>query len=367
MAEDLDREKNAYDNAYSKEMPPAPEQRVDAEVGTSQVYVGQDVHPQSYSASYAVPQKRQGKGWIVGIVVIVAICICTLFGIGSCNATMAGIADKFGSTPSTDWSTHGADSIAVIDIDGTIQYDGSACSPEGLKKLLDKASSDDNIKGVVLNVDSGGGVATAGEEMSGYVWDFDKPIVVASASTNASAAYEISSQADYIFTNKTTSIGAIGVALKVTDLSGLYEKLGISIENITSKDSKDASYGDRPLTEEEKAWYQHMVDQIDEEFVATVARGRGMEISEVEPLANGLPYTGIDAVECGLADEIGTLDDAIAYASELAGFSRALPTVDYSYSGSDLGSLLDLLGSESLDGSSSTKAISILKEKYGFE
>lgn len=119
-------------------------------------------------------------------------------------------------------------------------------------------------------------MATAGEEMSTYIRDFSKPVVVSSASINASAAYMISSQADYIFTDKTTSIGSIGVIMSVTDLSGLYEKLGISVENITSADAKDSGAGNRPLTEEERAWYQDQVDQINEVFINFVAEGRDM-------------------------------------------------------------------------------------------
>ena len=93
--------------------------------------------------------------------------------------------------------------VAVIDISGTIQYDGTACSPEGLSSLLDQAEENDDIEAVVLRVDSGGGTATAGEEMAEYVKRFSKPVVVSSASMNCSAAYEISSQADLIYVNKT--------------------------------------------------------------------------------------------------------------------------------------------------------------------
>ncbi len=180
--------------------------------------------------------------------------------------------------------------------------------------------------------------------MSQIVRDFSKPIVVVSQATNASAAYEISSQADYIFTDRTTAIGAIGVIMSVTDLSGLYDKLGISVDNITSADSKDAGSGTRPLTDEERAWYQSMVDQINDVFIKTVAEGRDMEIDEVKALANGLPYTGMDAVENGLADEIGSLEDAVEYLCDLLGYDRQLNTVDMMSRSSDLSNILDLLG-----------------------
>ena len=100
--------------------------------------------------------------------------------------------------------------MCIRDSDGTIQYDGTTCSPEGLKAQLDRAEQNPHIKAGGLRVNSGGGTATAGEEMAEYLREFSKPVGVSSASINASAAYEISSQADYIFTAKTTSIGAIG-------------------------------------------------------------------------------------------------------------------------------------------------------------
>lgn len=314
----------------------------------------------------APPQQKRGLsgGAIVGIVVIIAIALVLVVSMVSCSAVFGSLAGSIGSVSSTGQGLPSDDSpkIGVIDIDGTIQYDGSSSSPSGLRTLLDQAEGDDSIKAVVLRVNSGGGVATAGEEMAYYLREFSKPVVVSSASSNASAAYEISSQADYIFTAKTTSIGAIGVAFQVTDLSGLYDKLGINIESITSADAKDATYGDRPLTEEERAWYQAIVDQIDDDFVMTVAEGRKMDVSEVRELANGLPYTGIDAVECGLADEVGYYEDAIAKACELAGYDEELDTYPLSvYSSSNLSMLLDVLGQQKADAA----ALDALGAKYG--
>ena len=201
---------------------------------------------------------------------------------------------------------------------------------------------------MVLRVNSGGGVATAGEEMSTYVKEFredtGKPVVVSSASTNASAAYEISSQADYIFTAHTTAIGAIGTAIQVVDYSGLMTMLGISTEDITSAESKDSTYGTRKLTDEERAYYQAQVDQINETFIQTVADGRNMSVDEVRALATGLTFTGDDAVKNGLADEIGTKEDAIEYAAMLAGHSSDYETVNLrQHSSDDISTLIDLI------------------------
>lgn len=263
--------------------------------------------------------RKKSHGWIVALVIVLCLFLLGAFSIASCSSALSSIASS-SSTGATFGTT--GDTVAVITIDGTIQYDGTESSPEGLKNLLDQAEEDSNIKAVVLRVDSGGGTATAGEEMAQYVRDFSKPIVVSSASINASAAYELSSQADYIFVAKTTEIGAIGTVMQVTDLSELLNNLGVKMENIASADSKDSSYGTRPLTDEERAYYQALVDEINEAFVENVAQGRNLSMDQARELATGLPFAGTTAVHNGVADEIGTREDAMDKAAALAGVSE---------------------------------------------
>jgi len=295
----------------------------------------------------APPEPKKGKGWIVALVAVVLFFALMFFGVASCTSAFSSFMDPLGSLEEgTSDAVATANSVGIIDMAGTVQYDGTVMSPEGLKEQLDIAEDNPYIKAVVLRIDSGGGTATAGEEMALYVKEFSKPIVVSSASMNASAAYEISSQADYIFTAKTTAIGAIGTAMQVTDLSGLYEKLGINVDTITSAESKDSSYGTRPLTEEERAYYQSQIDQINETFIQTVAEGRNMSVEAVRALATGMTFTGMEAVENGLADQIGTLEDAVAKAAELAGCSTC-DTVYLQQDYSDLSYLLDLMGASS--------------------
>lgn len=307
--------------------------------------------PQAFAASSvpsapaaAVAAPRKSHAWIVAIVAVVAVLIAVLFGIGSCTSAVSGLS---GASDSAD-AALSPNTVAVIDIDDTIQYDGTANSPDGLKQQLDKAAKDGKVIAVVLRVNSGGGVATAGEEMAAYVKKFrentGKPVVVSSASTNASAAYEISSQADYIFTARTTAIGAIGTAMQLVDYSGLMSMLGISTDNVTSAQSKDSTYGTRKLTDEERAYYQAQVDQINETFIQNVADGRSMSTDAVRALATGMTFTGVDAVQNGLADEIGTKEDAIAHAAQLAGHASDYATASFGQKSSDdISTLLDLI------------------------
>ena len=342
--------------------PPAAEQ-----YAAGQAVPGQPVPPASMSTQpmgapespyhnamqppYSAPQPAYGTadtpapkshGWIVAIVIVLALAGIIVYSIGSCSSALGSF---YGQSDSALDALTG-DAVGIIDIDGTIQYDNTSCSPEGLKELLDRAEENEHVKAVVLRVNSGGGTATAGEEMAEYVKQFSKPIVVSSASINASAAYEISSQADYIFVAKSTEIGAIGTAMELMDLSGLLDMLGVSMETITSSENKDSSYGYRPLTDEERAYYQDMINQINEVFIETVAEGRGMKVEDVRALATGMPFTGITAVDNGLADALGTREDALDKAAELAGITGSYKTVnidfDYYY---DLSSLYTMLGS----------------------
>lgn len=302
--------------------------------------------PQPAGAS----RPAKSRGWIVAIVAIVAAFALCALGIGSCTTVLSAATGSLsGSAAQAEASN---DSVGIITISGTIEYDGTSASPEGLKAQLDRAAENDHIKAVVLRVNSGGGTATAGEEMAAYVKQFreetGKPVVVSSAATNASAAYEVSSQADFIFTAKTTAIGAIGTAMQITDMSELLDKLGIDVENVTSSSSKDSTYGTRALTDDERAYYQDMVDKINATFIENVASGRNMDVEAVRALATGLTFTGTDAVENGLADEIGTKEDAVAKAAELAGMKQ-YDTVSLQ---SDSGSVSDLLDLLSKDNSS---------------
>lgn len=281
-------------------------------------------YPAPVGSANARAPKRRTKMPIWLIVLLSVLGGILVFALGSCVVS--------GANPITK-------KVGIIDIDGTIGQDGGANTPEGLLAQLNAAQSDPQIAAVVLRVNSGGGAAAAGEEMAVYVKDFSKPVVVSSASGNASAAYLISSQADYIYANEASSVGAIGTVMQLTDYSKLLALLGIDVRTITSAESKDASYGHRPLTEEEIKYFQAQVDQINENFVETVAEGRGMEKADVQKLATGMSFTGEDAVENGLIDEIGTFKDACNKAAALSGAH----SYRVEYLGSNELGLVDLL------------------------
>lgn len=302
------------------------------------------VAPQPYRADPQADRKKGGNGWKVALVVIIVLAVLTIIGMVSCSQAVRSFENDtmslFGSADG--YSASEPNTVGIIYLDGAIQYDGTSCSPEGLKKLLDQAANDNNISAVVLRVNSGGGTSTAGEEMSRLVREFPKPVVVSAASIDCSAAYMISSQANYLYTANSSEVGGIGTAMQVTDFSKLLKALGIDVSAIVSAESKDSSYGTRPLTEKERAYYQKMVDEINNQFIETVAQGRHMSKAQVKTLATGLPFVGKDAVRLGLFDAVGNLDDACAKASELAGHGSDYHTMTLTDSDT-LDNLLSLL------------------------
>ena len=225
------------------------------------------------------------------------------------------------------------DRVAVINIEGTIVC--GADSKENLfqqangvtsgtiMKQIREAAADDSVKALVLRIDSGGGSATAAEEVGRELLRFkeqtQKPIVATMGNTGASAAYWIAACAsDKIYANATTLTGSIGVYMLYMNTEELFKKIGITSDKIKSGPYKDIMSNDRPMTTEEKQILQNIVDEIYDQFVYTVSAGRRMETSKVRAIADGRIYTGRQAKNIGLVDELGDYYDALAAAGTLA-------------------------------------------------
>lgn len=224
------------------------------------------------------------------------------------------------------------DRVAVINISGTIisgadSKDNIFSQTNGvtsgsIMKQIREAAADDSVKALVLRIDSGGGSATAAEEVGRELKRFkektQKPIVATIGNTGASAAYWIAVCAsDKVYANATTLTGSIGVYMPYMNTEELFRKIGITSNKIKSGPYKDIMSSDRPMTPEEQAILQNIVNEIYEQFVTTVAVGRKMEESKVKSLADGRVYTGLQAKNLGLVDEIGDYYDALAAAGEL--------------------------------------------------
>ncbi len=188
---------------------------------------------------------------------------------------------------------------------------------DDLKALMD----DDDVKAVVLRINSGGGSAYASEQIWHYVEMLkkEKPVVVSMGGMAASGGYYISSGANWIVAEPTTLTGSIGIFGMFPDFSGLLtEKLGVKFDEV--KTNKHSAFGTpaRPFNEEEMMYLNNYIDRGYALFRSRVAQGRKMKVEQVEKIAQGRVWLGQDALKVKLVDELGGLDKAVAKAAQLA-------------------------------------------------
>ncbi|MBC6149513.1 signal peptide peptidase SppA [Listeria innocua] len=217
----------------------------------------------------------------------------------------------------------GADTIAVLSVDGTIQDTGEAgslFSETGYNHAffmdqLEEVRNNDAIQGVLLYVNSPGGGVMESAQIRDKILQIKKerkiPFYVSMGSMAASGGYYISAPADKIFASKETLTGSLGVIMQGYDYSELMKKLGVSDNTIKSGAYKDIMSGTRPMTDDEKKIMQSMIDDSYNEFVKVVATGRGMSEEQVRKIADGRIYDGRQAKENGLIDAFGYQEDAL--------------------------------------------------------
>ena len=205
--------------------------------------------------------------------------------------------------------------VALIRIEGPI-FDSKRITEEIKGYVKDKS-----IKAIILRIDSPGGGVAMSQEIYEAVKEAvaQKPVVVSMGSVAASGGYYIASRASRIIANPGTITGSIGVIMKVPNIKGLMDKLGIETEVIKSGRHKDMASVFRGIGKEERIILQEVMDDVHEQFIEAVSEGRGMPIEDVRKIADGRIFSGRQAIEAGLVDELGGLDHAIRVAAEMAG------------------------------------------------
>ncbi len=206
--------------------------------------------------------------------------------------------------------------VAVIVAEGAITVDGDEMTSEKVCKYFREVRNDDNIKVVVFRVNSPGGSALASEEIWREVslTTKKKKVIVSMGDVAASGGYYISTPASTIFAEPTTITGSIGVFGVIPYTGGFMEnKLGLTFDRVqTNKHSVLST--NRKLTPEEFGLIQTEVDQIYTQFKKRVADGRGLTANQVQTIARGRVWTGVDALKIGLVDKLGGVNDALAFA-----------------------------------------------------
>ncbi|MBF0577432.1 signal peptide peptidase SppA [Dysgonomonas sp. GY617] len=248
----------------------------------------------------------------------------TLLGVDdSKNLNVASVADMI--TVKDIKKSKSTDQIAILYAEGSIV---SGTKPTDINdkyliKEIEKLQDDDNIKAVVFRVNSPGGSAYASEQIWKAVTDLKakKPIVVSMGDYAASGGYYISSNASKIYAQPTTLTGSIGIFGMFPNVAGLTNKVGLSFDNV--KTNKFSDYGDitRPMSEQEKAILQQYIERGYNLFLSRCSEGRNIPRETLEKIAEGRVWTGKQALEIGLVDAIGGLDDALKEAAKLASVS----------------------------------------------
>ena len=218
--------------------------------------------------------------------------------------------------------------VAVIVATGEITFGSPApgkIGSESTGALLRQALNDDSVEAVVLRVDSPGGSAFASELIADEVAVLQaagKPVVASMSSVAASGGYWIAVAADNIIASPATITGSIGIFGMLPTYQRSFEAIGAKVDGVGSTIWAGEFRPDREMSEQAKQLFQIIINDGYDDFISRVARFRGMEKDEVDEIAQGRVWTGVDALHYGLVDELGSLDDAIRSAAELAGLSE---------------------------------------------
>jgi protease IV len=222
-------------------------------------------------------------------------------------------------------SMFAGDGVGVLQIEGTIDESRDVMSE--LKRFKEAPW----IKAVVVRIDSPGGAVGPTQEIFEEIQKTkkSKPLIASMGGMATSGGYYIASACDKIVANPGTLTGSIGVIMQLNNVEDLMKKIGVKGYNIKSGANKDMGSPFQPLSPEGREILQGLVDDVHRQFVAAVAKGRGLDEAIVKKLADGRVYSGAQAKELGLVDQFGTLEDAIDLAAKRVGL-EANPAIYYS-------------------------------------
>ena len=225
--------------------------------------------------------------------------------------------------------------VLLVEISGVI----SSQEKEGLfrqtpsmiasvKEQLTKAAKDENVKAVVLRINTPGGTVTASDiiyhELKTFKATRKVPIVASIMDLGTSGGYYIAAAADSVMAHPSSVTGSIGVIMLTMNARGLLEKVGVEATAVTSGPRKDMGSPFRTMTTEERAIFQGLIDTFYQRFLTIVKEGRSnLQMEQIQRLADGRIYTGEQAKAAGLVDEIGYLEDAVELAKKKAGLTEA--------------------------------------------
>ena len=212
---------------------------------------------------------------------------------------------------------------------GVVEIQGIITESKDIISLIKRFRENDDIKSIVIRIDSPGGVIGPYQEIYREIRKTtqEKKIIASMGSIAASGGYYIAAATNGIVANPGTITGSIGVIMAYTNFRKVLDKIGMVPVVIKSGPFKDMGSPTKDMSKEEKEVLQSFVDQAHRQFVTAIAEGRNMNIDRVKSLADGLIYTGEEAVKQGLVDRLGNFEDAIEWAGEMGGIQGSVSTV----------------------------------------
>lgn len=228
--------------------------------------------------------------------------------------------------------------IAIVRIEGTIMSTApggfgnpGVAAADRITRELKEARENPDIKAVILKLNTGGGTVVGSDEIGREVErvrQSGKKVVAAMGEMAASGGYWISCKADKIVANPGTFTGSIGVIMQLTEMKDLFNKLGIEVKNIKTGPYKDMGSSNKELSPAEQEIFQGLVNDSYEDFIKVVAEGRKMDPAQVRKLADGRIYTGKQAKQLGLVDDLGDFNTAVQITAKLAGIKGEPELID---------------------------------------
>ncbi|MDD2806663.1 MAG: signal peptide peptidase SppA [Elusimicrobiales bacterium] len=278
----------------------------------------------------AQPGPRGAAAWLKAIAVLYALSLFAAFAVLSRADAARKAQPKDMDMSKIAGLGKKKDSVAVIPLYGVISQGASSRSwdrgSQQTAKRIKTLAAKKEVKAIVLDINSPGGSVGAVQEIYSAVLkakaETKKPFIARFGEVSASGGYYVAAACDKIVAHPGTITGSIGVIFSVANIEGLMKKIGYKSEAIKSGKHKDIGSMTRELTVDERKLLQGMIDDSYEQFVAAVAQGRKMTPEQVKVLADGRIYTGRQAKENGLVDEMGDLQDAIDAAGTAAGLGK---------------------------------------------
>ncbi len=236
--------------------------------------------------------------------------------------------------------------IAVIPLTGFLAGDKTesllgetGTSSKTIVNFIEQAEKDPDVKGIILEINSGGGTVMAGKEIAEAVKKTQKPTVALIREVGASGAYWVASAADKIVADEMSITGSIGVTSSYLEFSGLMEKYGVSYEELKSGKYKEAGSPFRELTDEERRLLQEKIDKIQAYFLEEVKKNRNLDNKTIKEISNAGIYLGTEAYDLKMVDYIGGKELAINITKQMANLTEA-KLIKYE----EKKGLLDMLG-----------------------